>query len=307
MISIFAGTDNFESYNEALKHAKKISNESNSEFKVIDADEIYDVSQFTQLLEGLGMFGGSFTVLAKRLFKNKKLLNYVTDNFQNLNNYDLVIWEDSKLDSRLKFVKDNKNKMLLLNFELPKEYEFKKWLKDKAKENGIDLSVDLINYLAQYTEVNKYRAISEIEKISIYLNSQKKNKLTLEELEKLLGVSASGDIWKFIESFSTKNKKKALKEMGKLTQFESNTAYLIAMIDRELNLLAQIKILQENKKNISEIKAHPFVLKKASENSKNFSLSEIRRLYRKLMDLDFAVKSGDIEEKLGLTLFLNLL
>lgn len=305
MIAVFAGSDNFESYKACKNHALKLSKEKDSEIKIIDADEVSDISQFTQLLEGLGMFGGSFIVFAKRVFKNKRLLNFISDNFANLNKYDLIIWEDGKLDSRLKFVKDNKNKMLILNFELPKEFEFKSWLKSEAKQRNLNLTSDQINKIASYTEINKYRALTELDKITIFLKSQ--SKISNDDLERILGISITGDIWKFVENISTRNKLHAILEMEKITKFENNTAYLIAMIDRELNLLTQVKILEKNKKNISEIKAHPFVLKKAQQNAKNFELTNLKRLYRKLLDLDFSIKSGDIDEKLGLTLFLNLI
>src|SRR5262245_39915417 len=103
MIRVFSGEDTYESYNLAKRQVSKFSTDKNIDIKILNSEEISDPYEFIQYLEGVGMFSESYIIFLKRLSTNKKLLEYFTSNFDSLKNYDIVIWEDKKIDSRLKF------------------------------------------------------------------------------------------------------------------------------------------------------------------------------------------------------------
>lgn len=48
-----------------------------------------------------------------------------------------------------------------------------------------------------------------------------------------------------------------------------------------------------------------FVIRKIERQKKNFSLEEIKNLYKQTLETDFKIKSGLLEEKLGITLLVN--
>lgn len=304
MIYLFGGEDYYESFNRSLVTANNLATKTSSEVNSINADEITDVNYILQLLEGVDMFSATGILLLKRLLNNKKLLEYFAENFDTLNKYNIVIWHDSKPDSKLKLVKKIAENKLVFNFESPKEGELKNWISIKAKEKDIPLSTNQINFIFERLQFNKFSINTELEKISLYIKTKKIKTITDDLLEDLMGLSVKGDMWKFLDYFGNKNKIKALIEFDKITKYEDNTQLLISMINRELRLMLQYKFVKENGHDISELKQAPFVIKKTAEKSRNFTKEELEVLLKRLFELDTSVKSGILEEKSALTLYL---
>jgi|SRR3989344_803879 len=99
-------------------------------------------------------------------------------------------------------------------------------------------------------------------------------------------------IFPFLDALGEK-RKSALKDFGKLYS-EYGSQYLLTM------LFYLFRRLVVNPKN-----APSFVLQKLNSQKRNFDLQKIKLLYKTALETDFKIKSGLIEEKLGLAMILN--
>lgn len=304
MIKIFSGTDNFESYSMAKKQAEKLALDNNEEVKILNANEIDNPAAFIQYIEGVGMFSNSYVVFLKRLSSNKKLLDYFSDNYDSLKAYDIVLWEDSKLDGRLKFFVKLKKEEVSFVFDLGKDRDIKTWLNAEAKKKKVKFSDFQLTNLIVNLGLDKWKLINEVEKISIYLSAEKKETLRDDEFNKIIGFEVSGDIWKLVEAFSNRKAKLCLQEYHKISSYEENGQYIIAMLERELSNLALLHQARNDGIPDSQIGMHPFVIQKMKAKMNNFSLNDIQKYLKKLFDLDRSIKSGDIDEKVGLSLYI---
>jgi len=79
------------------------------------------------------------------------------------------------------------------------------------------------------------------------------------------------------------------------------------------NLMKIRSILEENKKNKSFQKLrqqfqksgiHPFAIKKTLPIAKKFSIEELRKIYKELFEFDLKIKTGKIEPRLGIEMFI---
>ncbi len=303
MIKAYSGTDTYESYSEAKKTLLELAKKNNAEVVIINADDVKDIRVFLQNIEGIGMFTSNNVILAKRVFSNKNLMNYFIENFETLNNYNIILWEDEAVDGKLKLTKILKDKKVLFSFELPKAREFKSWVSKKAKELKIALTETQLDFISQNLEIDKWNIQNELSKISNYLAATKKLKITDQELEDILGFNVKGDMWKFLDSIGQRDKKKAIEEFEKLTFYEEKTQLLLTMLSREFRLIAQVLFAQKKGISAATLGIQPFVLQKTLSKSRKYSFKEVKKFMQKLFDLDFAIKRGDIDEKLGLTLF----
>lgn len=304
MIYIFAGEDSFESLKKAKEKLFSISESNIIGYNTLSADDVLDLDVILQQLEGIDMFADKKPLFLKRLLNNKKFVEYFANNFDQLNKFDIVIWQDGKADSRTKFVKEvikNKN---FYNYDSPKEGEMKAWIRNYANTLKIKLSTENINFIFERIQFNKFRIESELQKFRLFLNTEKKELLKDSEINDIMGYSAGGDVWKFVEYFSSRSKLKLLQEFKKLTTFEENTQLLLSLVNRELRLMLQYKLCKLEGVDTSELKLHPFVLKKVAEKSRNFSIEELNKLIQELFNVDFSVKSGTIPEKSAFILFL---
>ncbi|MEP7103943.1 MAG: DNA polymerase III subunit delta [Candidatus Dojkabacteria bacterium] len=304
MIRIFSGTDSFESYSLAKKQAEKLAADNNEEIKILNANEIDNPAEFIQYIEGVGMFSGGYIVFLKRLSGNKKLLDYFSDNYDKLKIYNIILWEESKLDGRLKFFLKLKKDNGSFTFDLPNDRDLKAWLNKEAKDKGIKFSDFQLNILIENLGIDKWRLINELEKISIYLSAEQKDSLGNDEFNKIVGFEVSGDIWKLVDAFSNRRSKECLEEYSKISSFEDNGQYIIAMMERELSNLALLHFAKREGLQDNEIGMHPFVLQKLKAKVRNFSLIDINKYLKKLFDLDRSIKNGDIDEKVGLSLYI---
>jgi len=304
MIYLFCGEDYYESFNRSTATAQNLASKINANVNIVNADELTDINYILQLLDGVDMFAATGILVLRRLLNNKKFLEYFAENFDALSKFDIVIWHDSKADSKLKLVKKIAETKLLFNSELPKEGEMKNWIMTKAREKSLNLNTNLANFLFERYQFNKFSIVTELDKLNFYLKIKKSKELTENILEEVMGLNVKGDMWKFLDYFSNKNKLKALVEFEKITKYEDNTQLLISMLNRELKLISQYKYVKESGRDLSELKMPPFIIKKTADKSKNFSSQEVKALIKRLFDLDFAIKSGVVEEKAALILFL---
>lgn len=305
MIYLFSGSDSFESYNKALEKAKDLAKKNNSDIKIINADELDDINIFLQEFEGVGMFSTSSIILTKRLLQNKRLTEYIIENFARTNSFEIVIWEDKKADSKLKLVKLILENDSLINFELPKTNILKSWFILECKKRGLFILPIQADFILERVEQNKWALLNEIEKLEVFAKVKKTSTFDIKDIEEVLGLTVRGDMWKFLDAVGERNKKKAIDEFKKLTTFEDNTQLLIAMITRELRILLSVFYAKENFVDLKELKLNPYVLQKAQKKTSYFTPDLLKRLFEKLFALDYAIKSGEVEEKVGLTLFLS--
>ncbi len=304
MIYAFAGEDTYTSLAKAKAGSQKLAEKAQAEVNVLNADEIYDINTFVQELEGVGMFVSSKVILAKRLFNNKKLLEYFSENYEKLKAYDIIIWHDSKIDSKLKLAKKLLADKALFTFEAPKEGEMKHWIINEAKLQNLDLTPAQVNFMYERLE-NKLQVKNELTKIQIFCDANNKSKLSDLELESIMGFDIKGDLWKFLDFVGNKSKKNAFREFIKLTTYENNAQLLIAMLNRELRLLYSYKYAKQNGSDLRELKMAPFILRKTAEKSGKYSLKEIEDMFTKLFETDLSIKSGLLDEHTALTLFLS--
>jgi DNA polymerase III delta subunit len=304
MIYLFAGEDQYESYGRALLTAQNLASKSDSSINVVNADEISDINYILQLLEGVDMFSSTGVLVLKRFLNNKKFVEYFFENFNKLNEFEIVIWQDSKADTRLKFVKAVQTKKLLFNYDLPKDGEMKNWISLKTKELSIPLTPAQITFLFERIQFNKFAVINELQKLSTYIKAKSLKRIEDSVLEDILGLSVKGDMWRFLDYIGAKNNNKAIIEFSKLTKYEENTQLLISMIDREIRLMLQYKYAKANGHDTSELKLAPFILKKVADKARNFSDNELKELLKKLFITDLKIKSGLVDEKTAMLVYL---
>jgi DNA polymerase III delta subunit len=64
----------------------------------------------------------------------------------------------------------------------------------------------------------------------------------------------------------------------------------------------------EEGKNFYQIqkisKIHPFVIKKNFLLAKNFSINELKKIYKKILEIDFLIKTGKVDPQTGIEIFL---
>ncbi len=309
MIKLFHGKDQFLS----LRAAKKlffslIENVSNTESIEIDA-ESSDLSQIIESYETHGMFSSSKVILIKRLLLCKEYPKFI-EHISSIESIDdsvtIIFWESKKIPSNTKYIKlISKIGEVTESPDLNKR-NFLTWAKNELKEEQIDIDLDALNELVKRCNYNAERFSSEISKFKVLAK-----KIDLSTVKAYVVDSFESDIWQLVDSINIGDRANYLKILENLLKNNLEPHYILAMMYRNLRLMAQIKYLKdnntENRQIASILKIPPFTIPSLSKNTDRFNMSTIGRLYEKLANLDYQVKIGEIAPEMGLTLISTLI
>ncbi len=131
-----------------------------------------------------------------------------------------------------------------------------------------------------------------------YIKSLPANSVIIKQFNKLGGQIINltekdeVSIFPFLDMLAEK-KKAAFLELGKLLD-EYGGQYILTMIFYMLRRLVM------KPKNLPE-----FVLRKIQIQKKNFSKNQVKQIYRFSLETDYKIKSGLLEEKMGLNLIVE--
>lgn len=262
-------------------------------------------------------------LLSKSLFSSLRVIVF-KNIFQSVNrNYLNKIFEIFK-ESSLKQTKDTlvifyENK----DIEEKEENEFKKWLiKNSIKVKVFDYldNQKLALWIKKQEEKLKIKLTKEARDLIIlslenntreifYVLNQlarfKKKIIDREFLEKNSNLPIKTNIFEFLDNVSLKKTVSAFKLLKKEIENGHHPLYILTMIIIQFRNLIKIKCLKSlTLKPPKSLNIHPYVYYKLVPISKNYTLEELKTIYRRLLNYDRKMKDGTLEPEIGLELFL---
>lgn len=266
---------------------------------------------FFQIVEGQSLFSAQKIALLKGLTKNKEFKNYqdkILASFKNIpEDIQLILWEDRKVAGNTKFAKYFKTAKLEELFEEKKKPEVKKLAKEFAAQSGISLNIDALEALVFNTNYDIGTIKNEIDKLALL----QKEVITREDVEETVANTNESLIWDLTDAITESDKEKALKSIEDLLQNESEQFIIIPMIGRQIKLMVMVKLLLNQGKDAGEIarelRLPPFILYKIIKYAGEISLDKLKKMFIKLVDMDYAIKMGKMEPEIALSLFCTLI
>ncbi len=194
----------------------------------------------------------------------------------------------------------------IIKISIPKRNEIKKIAEEKAHKRGYLLDSKTTDLLLDNCQEDIDCVLVELEKLMAYKFKEK----NIKEKDVLLLTKSRIEtgIFKTIDAIAKKNKKEALRLIENHLKSGDPPLYLFKMIIFQFRNLLSVKEGEEG--GINKITAnnfsgmHPFVVKKSLLQTKNFTLPQLKKIYKKLFQIDLAIKKGKITPKEGLELFI---
>jgi DNA polymerase-3 subunit delta len=88
---------------------------------------------------------------------------------------------------------------------------------------------------------------------------------------------------------------------------QDDPASIFAMVVRQFRLVLQARDLLDRRGPTAnfaqELRLHPFVADKAAAQARKFTLPALEAIYRKLLAIDLAIKTGEIPADLAIDTF----
>jgi DNA polymerase III delta subunit len=297
MLYVLGGENTFES-TKRLQGLLGVFQAKNSFAQVSMFDEEnQDISGSS--LGSLGMFSKKSIHVFKRFFQYSKNIQEQLASQLVGSSDEVLIWEDKKIDKRLKIYKDFCKIGKVEEFNDLKPSELAKWIRKQFSDKGLTYPGQLVDNLAFRYGPNQWIIQNEIEKLAHLASSTQRNQI-IESDNQILSSYIHDEIWNFVNALFTKNRRKALKLIDELLATAGSEFQIIGAIVSQMRALYLVnsRLSLEMIQNLLHI--HPFVLKKVREFG-NYNLESLRSFYTKLANLESSLKEGAIDAKLGLT------
>ena len=218
------------------------------------------------------------------------------------NDFTILIFIDKvdKLDERkkiYKLLKDN-NSVIECN-----TLNINNLVKEKFESYKIDSST--ITKFINRVGTNPYNLINEIEKLKIFKINEK---VITDEDIKFASKNIEDNIFDLINYIVNKNSEKVIDIYHDLLSRGSEPIAILVLIANQFRIILQSKLLYykgyTEKDIASTLSIHPYRVKLAIQNSRNYSNELLIEYIDKLAILDYEIKSGEKDADTGLELFL---
>ncbi|MGB8644741.1 MAG: DNA polymerase III subunit delta [Anaerolineae bacterium] len=188
--------------------------------------------------------------------------------------------------------KDKKNARVRL-FSPPAAEELPHWVKERAERKGARIDYSAANDLAMFIGADLRALDNELEKLMAYCNGEP---ITRKAVQALVAPAQEESVFELVDALGKRNTAAALDLLHNQLRHNAAPQYLLTMIVRQYRLLLQARDLAGRGMNEAQIRdqlgMHPFVLRKVLEQSRNYTVDQLERIYEKLLDVDLAMKTS---------------
>lgn len=135
---------------------------------------------------------------------------------------------------------------------------------------------------------------NEVEKLLIYCNN--KEKITIEDVEQLIGDVKGYDVFKLIDAVLSSQYQLSLRIFKKLFEAGNNIYSIFTLLNKSLHEIFLIKFLLEIKKMdytdvISKLRMNPFRYKNITANIRKYNIKRLSQVIKALFEFDYKFKS----------------
>lgn len=278
-------------------------------FKIFDADAC-GYEEFSGELRQNSIFSERKFLIVKNVFSNKPFKERLLKGAKAMLGGDnvIVVCQDGhilKTDRLLAFLKENAKTQ---EFPPLAGAKLEAWIKKEFADKGLVIGKEAVDKLVIFIGNDLWRMSNEMEKLASY-KFGKNNEVAASEIELLVKPKIEADIFKTIDALAQKNKKAALKLIHDHLEKGDSHHYLLSMVNYQFRNLLMVKSHMENgfgeSGDISKrLEMHPYVLRKTMQQSRSFTLSELKNIYRKIFQADIGVKTGKIDPQIALDLLI---
>lgn len=291
----------------------------------------FDIDLFKESCDTLPMFSEKKVVVLEGFDAvwgktDKKTAPYIDEIIEYLPKIPsetlLIITASDKKEiySEKKNYSENETRMFKAIKEIGSEYDFnsleqadlQKFILKRVHGAGkniskraVDILVSESGYFNKNINYALYNLESDLSKIIALTDGEE---ITEKALLDGLSDNLENGVFKMLDSISQNNKEMAFKLLDDILKSGAAPLSTLTIISGHLELMLQVKELQEKGMSPAEIanklKVHKYRAEKAAGFARRFSEQELRRVLKASFETDNRIKSGLLDDKLALQMLI---
>ena len=269
----------------------------------MDDANVYDL--VNEILSS-SMFSTNKLVVVKNINLNlAKELKILEDALKKKDENTIIIFFLSpnlkKEDALYKMLKNNSKIQNKEVFEDLSDY-----IKDTCKKNKIEISDKTVEYLLKRYNLNQEYLYNELDKLIAYKAFD--GKITIDDINAISTLLLDNTAYDVVNFFLRKDMEQVYASYEKLIHANEDEIRIIGAFIGVFKLMYQVKkmVLHGYKKDeiATILNLKPGRVYYIIKDINSYTLKELEDILNDLLDLDFKIKSGYIDKKNGLELFL---
>jgi len=190
------------------------------------------------------------------------------------------------------------------SYTTPKGSQLQQWIQSQAKQAGGEFTPSAAAMLAGLVGEDTRLAHQEIHKLVAYANYSRA--VEPEDVDAVTALSGQVTIFMLVDALGMGDGRKAMSALHQLLD-EKDVQSIFGMIVRQFRLILLAReVLEQDGSDggaAKALKLHPFVAEKITAQARRFSLETLEAIYRRLLEIDEAIKTGQVEFEVALDAF----
>jgi DNA polymerase-3 subunit delta len=224
----------------------------------------------------------------------QKLMDYL----EKIPETSVVIFVQPKPDKRKRLYKKLVQVAEVKEFQPLAPAALSQWIHQQAVARKASIDPRATEHLSGLVGESLWRLDQEIQKLAAYAIGRP---ITQDDIDKLVIPSLEANVFHLTDALGAKDARKAIQCVHQTVAAGENLRQVFYMIVRQFRLLLLVNAYLSNYPNATaqslatSLKMHPFVARNTMGQAKRFKMAELKGAYRKLLDLDLAMKTSKIQ------------
>ncbi len=221
----------------------------------------------------------------------------------------LIFYQRDDVDKKRVIYKTIQKHGEIIEFERLSPRDLIRWTRKRFQIYNKNLSDSDLEYFLMLAGNDLVDIKNEVEKLAAFAGER--TVITREDIDKMVTPSPEFTVFQFIDAVAAKQKGKALYQMEILLEQGQSIFGIIALLARQIRIMILCKGYSDIGYTLNQIKdklkekphsLHPYSVQRGMQQSQNFSKEQLHYFLDQCLKLDFEIKSGKINDRLGLEL-----
>jgi DNA polymerase-3 subunit delta len=223
-------------------------------------------------------------------------------------NHSVIVFciSHSKLDERKGIVKAIKKVATVCSFQSLEGKALQEWVIDQGEKHGVQWAPNAVTLLIESVGSSLQRLHQEVKKLATYVGQA--NVISREIVEHLVSRTLDDNVFALTDHVSKVQLERAFQLLHDLLQQKEDPIKLTLLLARQFRIMLQVKELASRGYGQQQMAAslglHPYPVKLAMDIGQRYEITLLRKILNELADVDYKVKTGQMDKVLALELFL---
>lgn len=235
-------------------------------------------------------------------------LEELADYLQNPAEFSIMVFfaPYEKMDRRKKITKLMEKKTKVVDVSAPRPHEVNRYIKDLVKNKNYRFMDDAFQLFLERTDGELTNMMHELEKLFLYHKDTKT--ITKKSVDQLVPKTLEQNVFELNNLILNNQVDASMNVYHDLLIQKEEPIKIVALLISQFRILLQVKILQKQGYQQGDIakmlKVHPYRIKLSLQNVRKYDQTILSEALNYLIDADFKMKTGQINQELQIELFI---